>query len=173
MFLLVDCKLSDWNEWRSCSKSCGVGSRSRNRTILVPPQNEGQQCGSTFDIMECNEELCPGIRKEYSESLSFFHTYYNWFNAIKRLMIMVLSVDCLMGEWKEWNTCTKSCGTGTKSRVRSILVEPAFGGKKCSPTIDTADCNINSCSGRLLKIFSCINATIKNLFISNDFRLYH
>ena len=85
---------------------------------------------------------------------------------------MTLAVDCLMGEWNEWNTCTTSCGTGTKSRARSILVETAFGGKKCNTTIDTADCNINSCSSTFLKVFSCINAPIKNSLISNDFRLY-
>ena len=61
IYYLVDCKLSDWDEWSSCSKSCDKGSRSRNRTILVSPENEGQQCGSTFDIMDCNEDPCPGI----------------------------------------------------------------------------------------------------------------
>ena len=75
---------------------------------------------------------------------------------IKRLMIMTFSVDCVMGEWKEWNTCTKSCGAGTKSRIRGIMVEPAFEGNKCGSTIDTVDCNINPCPGSVFS-FSCIN----------------
>ena len=56
----VDCKLSDWESWNSCSKTCGMGSRLRNRKILVSAKNEGRQCGSTVDIMDCNQDPCPG-----------------------------------------------------------------------------------------------------------------
>ena len=55
-----------------------------------------------------------------------------------------------MNEWLEWNTCTKSCGTGSKSRVRSISVEPAFEGRKCGSKIDTTDCNTNLCPGKYI-----------------------
>ena len=58
IYHIVDCKLSNWEEWSSCSKHCGKGSRSRNRTILVSPENEGQQCGPTFERLDCNENPC-------------------------------------------------------------------------------------------------------------------
>ena len=53
-----------------------------------------------------------------------------------------------MTEWSEWNKCTKSCGVGSKSRVRTILVQPAFDGIKCNSTSDTAECNTNPCPGK-------------------------
>ena len=53
-----------------------------------------------------------------------------------------------MTDWSEWNTCTKSCGDGAKSRVRSISVEPAFNGKKCNSTIDTTECSTMPCPGK-------------------------
>jgi len=53
----VDCELSNWTQWSSC-KPCGIESRSRNRTILVSPKNEGQQCGPTFEITDCAENPC-------------------------------------------------------------------------------------------------------------------
>ena len=104
--------------------------------------------------MECNKELCPGIKTNmhnFEVSLISIYFFIDWFYPIKRIMIMAFSVDCVMGEWKEWNTCTKSCGTGTKSRIRDIMVEPAFGGNKCSSAIDTVDCNINPCPGSIFK----------------------
>ena len=55
-----------------------------------------------------------------------------------------------MTEWSEWNACTKSCGDGTKSRVRRISVEPASKGIKCNSTIDTADCSTRPCLGKNL-----------------------
>ena len=55
-----------------------------------------------------------------------------------------------MTEWSEWNACTKSCGDGTKSRVRRISVEPASKGMKCNSTIDTADCSTRPCPGKNL-----------------------
>ena len=57
-----------------------------------------------------------------------------------------------MNEWSQWNACTKSCGKGSKSRIRSILVEPAFEGKECGSTIDTTECNTNSCPGKYISV---------------------
>lgn len=31
----IECEVSNWSEWSQCSHSCGVGSQSRTRSILV------------------------------------------------------------------------------------------------------------------------------------------
>ncbi|OLP93041.1 Semaphorin-5B [Symbiodinium microadriaticum] len=56
----IDCKWSDWSAWGGCSKSCGGGSRQRNRRIIIKTRNGGQDCpGSALDHQECNAEACP------------------------------------------------------------------------------------------------------------------
>ncbi len=40
----VDCALSDWEEWSTCSTSCGGGEHSRMREIVQYPRNSGRSC---------------------------------------------------------------------------------------------------------------------------------
>ena len=44
-------------------------------------------------------------------------------------------VDCELSEWSDWSECSVTCGSGMQVRVRSILTEPADGGRKC-PLLD-------------------------------------
>merc|ERR1719320_34973 len=54
-------------------------------------------------------------------------------------------VDCQLGEWEEWNQCSKTCGGGHQGRTRSILVEPVADGAVCGPQVETQDCNTVVC----------------------------
>ncbi|XP_024935582.1 spondin-2 isoform X2 [Cephus cinctus] len=40
----VDCLLSEWSEWSTCSASCGVGFESRTRSILTLNKRGGTPC---------------------------------------------------------------------------------------------------------------------------------
>merc|ERR1719498_1768689 len=44
-------------------------------------------------------------------------------------------VDCVYGDWSTWSSCSKSCGTGTQTRIRG-MVRPFYGGAAC---VDSAD----------------------------------
>ncbi|MDO8971013.1 MAG: T9SS type A sorting domain-containing protein [Saprospiraceae bacterium] len=53
-----DCVLSDWGPWSECSVSCGGGTRTRTRTILVEAQNGGAPCGALSETEDCNTQPC-------------------------------------------------------------------------------------------------------------------
>ena len=56
----VDSFWSPWSTWSSCSRSCGGGSRKRDRSC-TPPIAEGRPCsGRAQDEEECGTERCPG-----------------------------------------------------------------------------------------------------------------
>jgi len=54
----VDCKLTDWTEWVTCSKTCGVGRTTRARNILQHAAHGGKPCSDvTIEVKACNEEV--------------------------------------------------------------------------------------------------------------------
>ena len=67
--------------------------------------------------------------------------------------------DCILTMWGPWQSCSKSCGGGQKSRKRGILRKAAGHGKKCPTSIadgfggfqQVALCNTDSCSSMRMK----------------------
>ena len=58
------------------------------------------------------------------------------------------SVDCKQSDWKTIDSCTKTCGGGVISAVRSILKKAENGGKPCGPSARTMPCNTNACPSK-------------------------
>jgi hypothetical protein len=49
-----------WSNWTECTKTCGTGVQTRNRTC-TGPFNGGAECDGDADAKrDCNENLCPG-----------------------------------------------------------------------------------------------------------------
>jgi len=51
--------------------------------------------------------------------------------------------DCAMEEWSEWDSCTKTCGSGTRTRSRKVTSAPD--GVDCGCLEETETCNSNGC----------------------------
>ena len=62
LLFIVNGGWSDWTSFGDCSKTCGGGIKTRQRTCTNPaPANGGKDCkGSSSDSMSCNEQGCPG-----------------------------------------------------------------------------------------------------------------
>ena len=57
----IDCK---WDTWvhGECSKTCGFGTRTNNRTKLVEEENGGTCTGQSSEIEDCNKDPCPSTK---------------------------------------------------------------------------------------------------------------
>ncbi|XP_035688793.1 SCO-spondin-like [Branchiostoma floridae] len=112
---VVDGGWSNWGPWSSCSGTCGLGTRTRDRTCTNPaPDNGGADCvGESQEAQQCNTGVsCPGI------------------------------VD---GGWSNWGPwpCSVTCGVGTGNRTRTCTnPAPSNGGRDCvGPAQETLQCN--------------------------------
>lgn len=120
-FCPIDGGYSEWNGFTKCTKSCGNGTRSRNRTCDSPtPQHGGTKCsvlGPDVDIENCNTHPCP------------IHGGYTL--------------------WSNFSDCNLSCGGGRQARLRSCTNPiPQYGGRDCDhlgPYYEIRLCNIHYC----------------------------
>ena len=55
----VDCSVSAWSSWSSCSVSCAAGAAVRTRSVVQQPMNGGQLCGLTSESSPCSPQFCP------------------------------------------------------------------------------------------------------------------
>ena len=73
MFLLapkkIDCEWNEYGQWSECSRTCGDGLQTRNRTIKTLAANGGAECtGFSTDYEVCNVMVCP----KFGMILTFF-----------------------------------------------------------------------------------------------------
>ena len=54
----VNCEVSAWSDWSSCSVPCGGGTQSRKRTVIVQPQFGGALCPELEEYQACNTQAC-------------------------------------------------------------------------------------------------------------------
>ena len=60
----------------------------------------------------------------------------------------ILTVDCEWNIWGDWTSCSKECGGGKNSRIRTEMSAAANDGVQCvgDPTEEQA-CNTDVCPG--------------------------
>ncbi|XP_077980747.1 spondin-1-like [Glandiceps talaboti] len=99
----VDCSVSGWGSWSTCSISCGgTGSQIRIRSIVAYAS-----CGGS-----CNYGL---VETQYCYTPACY--------------VGCGAVDCSVSIWGSWSECSISCGgTGGQIRTRSIAGYASCGG---------------------------------------------
>ena len=57
----VNCTLSAWSKWGTCSATCGGGTQMRSRFVDQPAMNGGSPCsGESAESQACGTTACAG-----------------------------------------------------------------------------------------------------------------
>ncbi|XP_022238812.1 spondin-1-like isoform X2 [Limulus polyphemus] len=112
----IDCQVSEWSEFSSCSATCGRARRIRRRRIEIYPQNGGSECPKKL----IQRRKCKSNPK--------------------------CAVHCKLSSWSQWSSCSVSCGIGgLQERIRKVKRERKRGGLPCKPLIERQPCNLKTC----------------------------
>jgi hypothetical protein len=165
----IDCQVTDWTAWDPCTKECGGGWQWQRRTELVPASGEGAVgCPDLAQKRTCNDHDCAidcqmtkwgkwescnvdcggGIQKRNRvESRETQHGGKDCPAAEERreCNIAECPVNCELSDWSQFPDCSVTCGSGTRTRYRSIDVTSAFGGTECGELTDPETCNTQHC----------------------------
>ena len=61
--------------------------------------------------------------------------------------IRLSTVDCEWNEWNSWSTCSKTCGTGSRSRSRT-KTDASHGVSECTgDAYENQSCSTDECPG--------------------------
>jgi hypothetical protein len=166
----INCVVSEWAEWSACTLSCGTGSQTRGRNVTVPAEHEGLACPRLSEEDSCNRHDCPvdcatsnwgywGLCDAEcnggNKTRTRLVTRSQGYGGIECAALSETAVcntvrcpvDCAVSEWTGWSECDKTCGGGTNSQTRSVIVEVQHGGEACPALSATASCNIDGCAG--------------------------
>ncbi|KAM4722858.1 hemicentin-1 [Rhinophrynus dorsalis] len=108
---------SEWLPWQPCSVTCGRGVQKRTRLCDNPVPANGGH-------------YCQGAETETQSCQN-----------------KLCPVDGNWSEWSPWEECSRSCGSGKRTRIRSCNDPPAQeGGKSCDgKALEVAVCNVKPC----------------------------
>jgi hypothetical protein len=167
----IHCKISAWTAFSSCSTTCGMGVKDRTRTIVEHAKHGGFICPDLKQTRQClgNDIFCPvdctvGSWAGWSPCP---RTCGNWQKITNRRTVKLYARfngkacppltktkecnrfacprDCQVSDWGKFGGCSKSCGSGTKTRTRELEIPAAHGGR-CPKLTDTPRrCNAFKC----------------------------
>lgn len=163
----VDCQLDEWSPWTGCTVTCGGGTMTRQRTVLEPSRDGGAACtGESFQEAACSQVQCPVdcVVTDWSPWSGCSTTCGGGVNLRFRIAQVESAfggvpcpssltetlecsdapcpVDCKLGDWRDWESCSTSCGSGKRMRTR-LRENERFGGLPCKEDlIDEDECYV-------------------------------
>lgn len=164
----IDCVLSDWSGFGTCSVTCGGGTKIRTRSIITASEHGGAACGVLEEAVTCNVEPCPidCVASEWSDWATCSVTCGGGTQARTRSVVTSAAhggvscgdleetracnghacpIDCVVSDWADASSCSVACGGGTAVRTRTVVTPSANGGVACPPLAEEVACNEQPC----------------------------
>ena len=162
-----DCAVTSFTAWDACDRSCGGGLQRRHRAVQQR-QIGGKACPALQHERVCNIMPCPrscsvGAFSSWSSCSRSCGTGHKMRhrNVLVAPMYGGLTCpvltqaatcregrcpgDCAVGQFTMWSSCSRSCGSGSSSRVRNVVAQASFGGKACPTTRQVRTCGAHKC----------------------------
>ncbi|XP_029694365.1 thrombospondin, type I, domain containing 7Ab [Takifugu rubripes] len=130
---LYEWKLGAWNE-------C-MPVLARTIVALQPAKCSGGEEG-----IQAREVQCV-LKSDDSPAEDVICEYFEPKPRLEQACWIPCPQDCIASDYSPWTPCSKTCGTGLRNRVRSILVPPRFGGTACPNLTEIRSCKLGPCSG--------------------------
>ncbi|KAF3839604.1 hypothetical protein F7725_018321 [Dissostichus mawsoni] len=103
-------------------------------------------CSGAEEGIQTREVGCI-LKSEESPAEDSICEYFEPKPRLEQACLIPCPQDCVVSEYSPWTPCSKTCGTGLKTRVRSVLVPPLFGGSLCPNLTEFKSCKPGPCTG--------------------------
>ncbi|XP_041466314.1 thrombospondin type-1 domain-containing protein 7A-like [Lytechinus variegatus] len=168
----IDCEVTQWSNWSSCSQACGQGERTRMREITMNPVQGGRACPLLTDTQMCFERSCDLIEWEISEWAPCLPTDLKTNCGagtqsrsiscpagagneslcqgrtprppLTQACHLPCQGECVFSEWSAFTSCSQPCMNAKKSRSR-IVIRPDAELQPCIPIRQTEACSQADC----------------------------
>jgi len=166
----LNCKVTVWGSWHSCSKSCGHGIHTRYRSVNTHPRGDGDACPNLTETKPCEDQIecpvnckvgswsdygdctvgCGGGLKERTRSVTT-QAAHNGASCPAVTQRKACNehhcpIHCKVSDFSDWGECSRTCGTGVQFRKRTLHKAALFGGDECPEMVDTISCNTKPCA---------------------------
>ena len=164
----IDCQVSDFAAWTTCSKTCGTGYQTRTRAQTRAAAWGGHGCPTLQETRACETVSCPidCIESKWSEwvrcsrtcggGVSFRYRSEDRSSAFGGKSCASLQekkvcgtdkcpIDCQVTDWSNWDACTAKCGGGYQWQRRQVLTKNSNNGKGCPVLSQKRLCNDSPC----------------------------
>jgi len=177
----IDCQMSMFGVWGSCSRSCGSGKKTRSRAVVVATAYGGIACPAALtETLICNSKMCPIDCKMVpkhswtpcskscdggtTSRTRVVHTKPAFGGKgcppaieTKECNAQACPVDCMLASWSSWGSCAKNWqGQCKRGKAREIISQPGFGGKPCPAVTEWKACPSWRCEAGACQSMFCV-----------------
>ncbi|XP_072020209.1 thrombospondin type-1 domain-containing protein 7B-like [Amphiura filiformis] len=148
-------ELFEWQveEWGPCERDVDE--------IVVESPTSSDACGEKslgfqYRKVKCVEKSTTYIQRPHESFISNevcreLHPE----PIISQECITPCAQDCIVTQFTPWTECTSTCGNGTQTRTRRVVLPPSRGGWQCLPLSQTRVCeDIPLCEGEQVYTYS-------------------